>query len=56
MEMFCVNVGFIFSSLKDSCQLVTETLQLRGSAHLKKHCVTMEICFWNELCKMIPNK
>ena len=56
MEMFCVNVGFIFSSLKDSCQLMTENLQLHGSMHLKKHCVTMEICFRNELCKIIPNK
>jgi len=56
MEMFCVNVGFIFSSLKDSCQLMTENLQLCGSMHLKKHCITMEICFRNELCNIIPNK
>ena len=56
MEMFCITVRFIFSSLKDSCQLMTENLQLCGSVHLKKHCVTMEICFWNELCKIIPNK
>lgn len=36
LEMFCMNVGFIFSSLKDSCQLMTENLQVDGSVHLKK--------------------
>lgn len=36
VEMFCMNVGFIFSSLKDSCQLMTENLQVDGSVHLKK--------------------
>ena len=44
MEMFCINVGFIFSSLKDSCQLMTENLQLDGSVHLKKI-----LCYYGNL-------
>ena len=44
MEMFCINVRFIFSSLKDSCQLMTENLQLCGSVHLKK-----TLCYYGNL-------
>lgn len=35
-EMFSINAWFIFSSPKDSCQIMTENLQLDGSVHLKK--------------------
>lgn len=34
--MFSINAWFIFSSPKDSCQIMTENLWLDGSVHLKK--------------------
>lgn len=35
-ELLSINSVFIFSSPKDSCQIMTENLQLDGSVHFKK--------------------
>ena len=55
-ELLSINSVFIFSSPKDSCQIMTENLQLDGSVHLKKNIVTMEIWFLNELRKILCNE